>query len=138
MKTIKYKLAKKQLVGDGHYVKMPQADYDALVEQFVRIGDIMGANLDPELRRPFDRWLNKPCTHGVRGVQTNRDFIIGIIKQKGILGNDWSTRQLDATAAIYNTFAPGFDLEPVEFCDQEALDLARAESYSAVFERLQS
>jgi hypothetical protein len=54
------------------------------------------------------------------------------------LGNDWSTRQLEVTAAIYNTFASGFDLEPVEFCDQEALDLARAASYSAVFERLQS
>lgn len=136
MKQITYRLGKKQLVGSGHYVDIAAKDYDLLVDMFMQIGDLMAQPLDSETRRNFDRYLDKNITHGVRGSQTRRDFILGIIKQKGIEGKDFSTRQLANVQEIYNTFATIFDLDPVELVDWEELQQARSDRYARIFQRV--
>lgn len=136
MKQIIYKKAKKQLVGDGYYTTMRSEDYDLLVDQYIRIGDMMSSQLDPETRSRFDCYLDKPITHGVKGSQSRRDFILGIIKQKGIERKDFSTRQLDTTQQIYNNFAVVFDVEEIEFADQSELNQARLDRYARIFEQV--
>ncbi len=136
MKQIIYKKGKKQLVGDGFYTTMRSEDYDTLVDQFIRIGDMMTAPLDHETRSRFNRYLDKSITHGNKGSQSRRDFIIGIIKQKGIERKDFSTRQLDTTQDIYNNFCVVFDVEPVEFIDQSELNQERLDRYARIFEQV--
>lgn len=137
MKQIIYKKGKKQLVGDGFYTTMRSEDYDTLVDQFIRIGDMMSSSdLDPETRSRFNRYLDKPITHGNKGSQSRRDFITGIIKQKGIERKDFSTRQLETTQSIYNNFAEVFDVEEIEFADQSELNQARLDRYARIFEQV--
>jgi hypothetical protein len=136
MRQITYKLAKKQLVGDGHYVDITTKDYDLLVDMFMGIGDLMSQPLDTETRNNFDRYLDKNITYGNKGKQTRRDFILGIIKQKGIERKDFSTRQLENVAEIYNTFCTIFDQEPIELVDHEELTQARADRYNRIFEQV--
>lgn len=133
MKQILYRKAKKQLVGDGHYVRMSTEDYNTLVDMFMRIGDLMSQPLDPDTRSNFDRYLDRVITHGNKGRQTRRDFILGIIKQKGIEQKDFSTRQLDDVQSIYNTFAPVFELDPIEITDEDVLMQIRADRYNRIF-----